>query len=46
MAVAKTRQGTLTVLGAPRYNHIGIVMAVDDRQKSQQIDPSRWQVSF
>ncbi|KAG7227828.1 hypothetical protein INR49_013622 [Caranx melampygus] len=43
MAVAKTRQGTLTVVGAPRHNHIGIVMAVDSRQNSQIIDPSRWQ---
>lgn len=45
MAIAKTRRSTLTVVGAPRHNHIGIVMAVTEWQTRQIIDPSRWQVS-
>ncbi|XP_041818025.1 integrin alpha-M-like [Chelmon rostratus] len=44
MAVAKTRQGLLTIVGAPRYQHRGIVMTVDTKGKNKIIDPSQWQV--
>ncbi|XP_076615332.1 integrin alpha-M-like isoform X2 [Chaetodon auriga] len=44
MAVAKTRQGPLTIVGAPRYQHRGIAMAVDTNGKSKKIDPSPWQI--
>ncbi|XP_070846573.1 integrin alpha-M [Chaetodon trifascialis] len=40
MAVAKTRQGLLTIVGAPRYQHRGIAMAVDTNGKSNMIEPS------
>ncbi|XP_022599094.1 integrin alpha-M-like [Seriola dumerili] len=44
MAVAITRRNSpLTVVGAPRYKHVGIVMAVDKYQNQQVIDPSPWQ---
>ncbi|KAM9425193.1 integrin alpha-M-like [Pholidichthys leucotaenia] len=42
MAVAHTLYGTLTIVGAPRYKHRGIVMAVDDRNWNQTIDRSTW----
>ncbi|XP_028332256.1 integrin alpha-M-like isoform X2 [Gouania willdenowi] len=38
IAVAQTPQGTLTVLGAPRYKHKGMVMAVSS-SRSQMITP-------
>uniref|UniRef100_A0A3B4X8S1 Integrin alpha-M-like n=1 Tax=Seriola lalandi dorsalis TaxID=1841481 RepID=A0A3B4X8S1_SERLL len=44
MAVAITRRNSpLTVVGAPRYKHVGIVMAVDSGRNQQLIDPSPWQ---
>ncbi|GLD71281.1 integrin alpha-M-like protein [Lates japonicus] len=44
MAVAKTREGTLTIVGAPRYKHRGIVRAVQENDRnSQTIDPFQWQ---
>ncbi|XP_071318507.1 integrin alpha-M [Trachinotus anak] len=42
MAIAKTRQGTMTVIGAPRYKHVGAVMAVAN-ENQQMIDPTQWQ---
>uniref|UniRef100_A0A665UIS3 Integrin alpha-M-like n=1 Tax=Echeneis naucrates TaxID=173247 RepID=A0A665UIS3_ECHNA len=42
MTVANTQRGILTVLGAPRYNHIGIVIAVDAEQNPQKINPFLW----
>ncbi|XP_034050179.1 integrin alpha-M-like [Thalassophryne amazonica] len=41
MAVAKTSKGILTIVGAPRYQHRGIVMAVSSSR--QMIDPFPWQ---
>ncbi|XP_040885428.1 integrin alpha-M-like isoform X2 [Toxotes jaculatrix] len=43
MAVAKTMQGILTVVGAPRYQHRGVVMAVKENNVNQKIDPFPWQ---
>ncbi|XP_034426297.1 integrin alpha-M-like [Hippoglossus hippoglossus] len=42
MTIAKTRQGQLTIVGAPRYQHRGLVMAVRG-QINQKIDPFPWQ---
>ncbi|XP_069011777.1 integrin alpha-M [Embiotoca jacksoni] len=43
MAVAETPQGTLTVVGAPRYQHKGVVMAVYRVESTQMIEPFPWQ---
>ncbi|KAM8836110.1 integrin alpha-M-like isoform 1-T1 [Spinachia spinachia] len=43
MAVAKTRSGTLTIVGAPRYQHRGAVMVVYQNDLRKTIDPFRWQ---
>ncbi|KAM7370811.1 hypothetical protein PAMP_010331 [Pampus punctatissimus] len=43
MAVAKTQSGTLTVVGAPRYQHRGIVVSVFKNSLDQTIDSFRWQ---
>ncbi|XP_068162336.1 integrin alpha-M [Antennarius striatus] len=43
MAVAITRQDSLTVIGAPRYQHRGIVMTVQSNGQNQIIDPYPWQ---
>ncbi|XP_039992198.1 integrin alpha-D-like [Xiphias gladius] len=44
MAIAKTPQGTLTIVGAPRYEHRGAVMVVDTKHiLKQKIDPFPWQ---
>lgn len=42
MAVAQTTRGTLTIVGAPRYQHRGIVMAMREGY-NQTIDPYQWQ---
>lgn len=44
MAVAKTWQGSLTIVGAPRYQHRGVVMAVQTNSNYKKIDPNPWQV--
>lgn len=44
MAVAQTSQGTLTILGAPRYQHRGAVMAVQENNQYKRIDPNPLQV--
>ncbi|XP_071395803.1 integrin alpha-M-like [Centroberyx affinis] len=41
MAIAKTQNGILTIVGAPRYDHRGIVMALSTT--NQKIDPFPWQ---
>ncbi|XP_068439118.1 integrin alpha-M [Clinocottus analis] len=43
MAVARTRKGTFTVLGAPRYQHRGVVITVFQNRTPQKIDPFPWQ---
>ncbi|XP_044193365.1 integrin alpha-M-like [Thunnus albacares] len=43
MAVAKTRFGTLTIVGAPRYQHRGVVISVFEDSIEQKIDPAAWQ---
>ncbi|XP_067431756.1 integrin alpha-M-like [Thunnus thynnus] len=43
MAVAKTRLGTLTIVGAPRYQHTGVVISVNENSLDQTIDPFAWQ---
>ncbi|XP_049915640.1 integrin alpha-M-like isoform X1 [Epinephelus moara] len=43
MAVAKTRQGTLTVAGAPRYHHKGSVVVLTHEWNRQNIEPSQYQ---
>ncbi|XP_058477668.1 integrin alpha-M-like isoform X1 [Solea solea] len=42
MAVARTPQGTLTIIGAPRYQHRGVVLALQSNVP-QKIDPFPWQ---
>ncbi|XP_030610792.1 integrin alpha-X-like [Archocentrus centrarchus] len=40
MAIAKTQSGSLTVVGAPRYKHRGVVVAVNrESLKNQMIEP-------
>ncbi|KAM4526102.1 integrin alpha-M-like [Fundulus diaphanus] len=39
MAVASTRFGPLTIIGAPRYEHRGVVWTVFNNVKSQEIHP-------
>ncbi|XP_030610790.1 integrin alpha-M-like [Archocentrus centrarchus] len=40
MAIAKTQSGSLTIVGAPRYKHRGVVIAVDrESLKNQKIEP-------
>lgn len=46
MAVAKTRFGPLTVVGAPRYQHRGIAMAVYENSLEQTIDPFQFETKF
>ncbi|XP_041672429.1 integrin alpha-M-like [Cheilinus undulatus] len=43
MAVAKTMRGSLTIVGAPRYKHRGAVIAVQENNINQMIDPYPWQ---
>ncbi|KAM6898114.1 integrin alpha-X-like [Lycodopsis pacificus] len=43
IAVAKTKRGTLTIVGAPRYQHRGAVMVVPQNRLYKMIDPSPWQ---
>ncbi|CAI5659025.1 unnamed protein product [Oreochromis niloticus] len=41
MAIARTQSGSLTVLGAPRYKHRGVVVAVNrENFENQTIEPS------
>ncbi|KAF0025376.1 hypothetical protein F2P81_022257 [Scophthalmus maximus] len=42
MAVATTPQGTLTIVGAPRYKHIGAVLTVRADRIHKIIDPFLW----
>lgn len=44
MAVAQTQQGLLTIVGAPRYQHQGLVLAVEVSGRSQRIPPVPKQV--
>lgn len=44
MAVAKAQFGTLTIVGAPRYQHRGVVITVYQNRLDQMIDPAVWQV--
>lgn len=44
MAVAKTPRGSLTILGAPRYRHIGAVIAVQKPSTYKKIIPYPKQV--
>uniref|UniRef100_H2THW5 Integrin alpha-X-like n=1 Tax=Takifugu rubripes TaxID=31033 RepID=H2THW5_TAKRU len=39
MAVAKTAGGSLTIVGAPRYRHIGTVIAVQTPKMYEKINP-------
>uniref|UniRef100_A0A3Q3GEQ9 Integrin alpha-M-like n=1 Tax=Labrus bergylta TaxID=56723 RepID=A0A3Q3GEQ9_9LABR len=43
MAVAETRQGSLTIVGAPRHGHVGAVMAIQENNAEQMIDPTKYQ---
>lgn len=43
MAAVKTKDGLLTIVGAPRYKHRGIAMSVYRESFSQTIDPHPWQ---
>ncbi|XP_035526888.1 integrin alpha-M-like isoform X2 [Morone saxatilis] len=43
MAVAKTNGEPLIIVGAPRYQHRGIVMTVYRNSLRQKIDPHEWQ---
>ncbi|XP_078135070.1 integrin alpha-X-like [Sander vitreus] len=43
MAAASTRQGPLTIIGAPRYQHRGAVMVVFLNENKKKIDPFPWQ---
>lgn len=44
MAIAQTRQGPLTIAGAPRYQHRGVVLAVQPNGKYKMINPYDEQV--
>uniref|UniRef100_A0A3B4H4Y4 Integrin alpha-M-like n=1 Tax=Pundamilia nyererei TaxID=303518 RepID=A0A3B4H4Y4_9CICH len=40
MAIAKTQSGSLTIVGAPRYKHRGVVVAVNrENFENQKIEP-------
>uniref|UniRef100_I3KW14 VWFA domain-containing protein n=1 Tax=Oreochromis niloticus TaxID=8128 RepID=I3KW14_ORENI len=40
MAIAKTQRGSLTIVGAPRYKHRGVVVAVNRESfENQKIEP-------
>ncbi|KAM6963465.1 integrin alpha-M-like [Tautogolabrus adspersus] len=43
IAVAKTTRGSLTIVGAPRHGHVGAVMAVQENNAAQMIDPTKYQ---
>ncbi|XP_076743570.1 integrin alpha-M isoform X2 [Maylandia zebra] len=44
MAIAKSWSGSVTVVGAPRYKHRGVVFAVNrDSFRNQKIEPFPWQ---
>ncbi|KAK9530458.1 hypothetical protein VZT92_011956 [Zoarces viviparus] len=43
IAVATTMRGTLTIVGAPRYQHRGAVIVVPPNRIYKMIDPSPWQ---
>ncbi|CAL8301881.1 unnamed protein product [Lota lota] len=48
MAVAHTREGSLTIVGAPRYKHRGVAFVYPeslDLSKNQTVDPLQWQQS-
>ena len=47
MAVANTRDGPVTITGAPRYHHRGVAFVYpksSDLSIRQRVDPSPWQV--
>lgn len=46
MAVAETKYGSLTVLGAPRYKHRGAVITVYREDHLKIIDPYPHQVGM
>ncbi|XP_072228952.1 integrin alpha-M-like isoform X1 [Leuresthes tenuis] len=43
MAVAKVSDGSLTIIGAPRYQHKGLVRTVQGETTKQTIVPHQWQ---
>ncbi|KAM4623967.1 integrin alpha-M-like [Polymixia lowei] len=43
VAVARTNDGILTIMGAPRYKHRGIAMAFSRTRTRMKIDPFPWQ---
>ncbi|XP_019739016.1 integrin alpha-M-like isoform X2 [Hippocampus comes] len=43
LTVAQTRNARLTVVGAPRYLHRGVVMVISQNRLEQTIDPFQWQ---
>ncbi|XP_072229021.1 uncharacterized protein [Leuresthes tenuis] len=43
MAVAKVSDGSLTIIGAPRYQHKGLVRTVQGERTKQTILPHQWQ---
>ncbi|XP_039870489.1 integrin alpha-M-like [Simochromis diagramma] len=44
MAIAKSWSGSVTVVGAPRYKHRGVVFAVNRESfRNQKIEPFPWQ---
>ncbi|XP_044193374.1 integrin alpha-M-like [Thunnus albacares] len=43
ITVTPTRLGTLTIVGAPRYQHRGVVISVYKNSRNQKIDPFAWQ---
>lgn len=44
MAIAKTQQGLLTIVGAPRHEHQGLVLVVKASGSYKMIDPNPKQV--
>ena len=46
MDIAQTRQGTLTVVGAPRYKHRGAVEIVFRERLRQTLEPHTSQVGI
>lgn len=45
MAVAKSRSGSVTIVGAPRFQHRGVAFVVDESMiHNEKIDPYPLQV--
>ncbi|XP_041830521.1 integrin alpha-M-like [Melanotaenia boesemani] len=46
MAVATTADGQLTIIGAPRYQHRGVVMVVSRDKDKQKLEPNQHEIQI